>query len=202
MIFTEPPAVARTWCGDWRTGEWEGSVPRTVTGRVRHRRQRLEGLGDAVVPDQAEYVGRMVVAHAQRLADLMRLGGGSVVMLFVIAAALLALVVAGERKEKENPLSYDEKRFKALVLPSIEHYINEAARLSAELRLVRDWLPDGQPFMVLIASGRSAVDLSYVLEATGALSKSTMKPALHVMDGKGKDLTDVERKVLEGGADA
>ena len=65
----EVPATSSGCCaGWWRTEPDVGRVAHGIPRRV----DRLRCLGNAVVPQVAEYIGRMVVAHheAQRMADI------------------------------------------------------------------------------------------------------------------------------------
>lgn len=59
---------------DWREWGIRSGVLRVVNG-LPHRVDRLRGLGNAVVPQVAEYVGRLIVAHSAALAVLGAAGG-------------------------------------------------------------------------------------------------------------------------------
>ena len=64
----DPSTESRRWNVDRATGErfvewWENepSVPRMADG-IPHRLDRLKGLGNAVVPQMGEYIGRLITA--------------------------------------------------------------------------------------------------------------------------------------------
>jgi len=46
--------------GQWR-GNWEAGVPRITAEDVPHRIKRLIVIGNAVVPQVAEYIGRLIL---------------------------------------------------------------------------------------------------------------------------------------------
>jgi DNA (cytosine-5)-methyltransferase 1 len=57
---TEGRGVRRTWAEHWRTEPDVGRVAHGIPGRV----DRLRGLGNAVVPQVAEHIGRMIMETA------------------------------------------------------------------------------------------------------------------------------------------
>ena len=50
----------------WTDGSWEDSIPRVATG-IENRAQRLKALGNAVVPQIPELIGRAILAYEQQL---------------------------------------------------------------------------------------------------------------------------------------
>ncbi len=63
----QAPGTHRDAPRDWREWGVRSGVLRMVNG-LPHRMDRLRGLGNAVVPEVAELIGRWIVAHAQQEA--------------------------------------------------------------------------------------------------------------------------------------
>ncbi len=66
--------VVGSGSGGWREWGIRSGVLRVAHG-VPSRVDRLRGLGNAVVPQVAEYVGRLIVAHSEALAVVGAAGG-------------------------------------------------------------------------------------------------------------------------------
>lgn len=49
----------------WLDGTWEHGIPRTARG-IPDRPHRLRALGNAVIPQIPELLGRLILAHATR----------------------------------------------------------------------------------------------------------------------------------------
>jgi len=61
-ILRKQARMEETQSNPWKGGEWPGQ-PRVETG-VTNRVDRLRGLGNAVVPQVAEWIGRRIVGVA------------------------------------------------------------------------------------------------------------------------------------------
>lgn len=83
-------------------------------------------------------------------------------------------------------MPFDEQRLLAIGKTTVGDLLAQTLDQDAELRLVRDFLPDGDPFLVLVAIGRSAIAMKAVIDETGAFPPGPeARPQLRVLDGRG-----------------
>ena len=56
------------FCAKWADGSWEDGTPRVAAG-VPDRARRLKALGNSVVPQLVELLGRAIVAYEREITQ-------------------------------------------------------------------------------------------------------------------------------------